>query len=81
MPDSDMDKRLEVAIAATRKAGQKTLQWFQTDDLTVTRKTDQSPVTAADVAAEEILQKELLAVFPDDSFLGEETGCTKGCSK
>ena len=81
MPDSDMDKRLEVAIAATRKAGQKTLQWFRTNDLTVTRKTDQSPVTAADIAAEEILRKELLAAFPDDSFLGEETGCTKGCSE
>jgi histidinol-phosphatase len=81
MPDSDMEKRLEVAIAATRKAGQKTLQWFRTNDLTVTRKTDQSPVTAADIAAEEILRKELLAAFPDDSFLGEETGCTKGCSE
>ena len=80
MPDSDMDKRLEVAIAATRKAGQKTLQWFRTDNLTVTRKTDQSPVTAADLAAEEILRKELLAAFPEDSFLGEETGCTKGGS-
>ena len=81
MPDPGMDKRLEIAIAATRKAGQKTLQWFRTDDLAVTRKTDQSPVTAADVAAEEILQKELLAAFPEDSFLGEETGCTTGRSE
>ena len=63
MPDPGMDKRLEIAIAATRKAGQKTLQWFRTDDLAVTRKTDQSPVTAADVAAEEILQKELSPLF------------------
>ncbi|MEO2000789.1 MAG: inositol monophosphatase family protein [Pirellulales bacterium] len=81
MLDPGMDKRLEIAIAATRKAGQKTLQWFRTDNLTVTRKNDQSPVTAADVAAEKILQKELLASFPEDSFLGEETGCTKGCSE
>jgi len=42
MPDPGMNKRLEVAIEATRKAGQKTLQWFRTDDLTVTRKTDRA---------------------------------------
>ena len=80
MPDANTTKRLEVAIAATRQAGQKTLQWFRNDDLTVTKKKDHSPVTAADLAAEEILQKELLTSFPDDSFLGEETGSTRGTS-
>jgi len=81
MPDASMEKRLEVAITATRKAGRKTLQWFQTDNLTITRKKDQSPVTAADLAAEDVLQKELLTAFPEDGFLGEETGCTKGTSE
>ena len=81
MPDASMEKRLEVAITATRKAGRKTLQWFQTDDLTITRKKDRSPVTAADLAAEDILQKELLTAFPEDGFLGEETGRTKGTSE
>ena len=76
MPDANTTKRLEVAIAATRQAGQKTLQWFRNDDLAVTKKKDHSPVTAADLAAEEILQKELLTSFPDDGFLGEETGST-----
>ena len=80
MPDANTTKRLEVAIAATRQAGQKTLQWFRNDDLAVTKKKDHSPVTAADLAAEEILQKELLTSFPDDSFLGEETGSTRGAS-
>ena len=80
MPDANTTKRLEVAIAATRQAGQKTLQWFRNDDLAVTKKKDHSPVTAADLAAEEILQKELLTSFPDDSFLGEETGSTRGVS-
>ena len=69
MPDASIEKRLEVAITATRKAGHKTLQWFQTDDLTITRKKDRSPVTAADLAAEDILQKELLAAFPEDGLV------------
>ncbi len=80
MPDANTTKRLEVAIAATRQAGQKTLQWFRNADLKVTKKEDQSPVTTADVAAEEILQKELLTSFPDDGFLGEETGSIRGAS-
>ena len=81
MPETTMEQRLEVAIAATRKAGRKTLDWFGDADLTVTRKGDQSPVTAADLAAEEILKSELLAAFPDDSFLGEETGSHQGSSE
>ena len=81
MPDASLQKRLEVAIAATRMAGRKTLQWFQTDDLTINRKKDRSPVTEADLAAEDILQKELLTAYPDDGFLGEETGCKKGTSE
>ncbi|HBU36286.1 MAG TPA: inositol monophosphatase [Planctomycetaceae bacterium] len=81
MPDASLEKRLRVAIAATRMAGRKTLQWFQTDDLTINRKEDNSPVTAADLAAEDLLQKELLTAFPHDGFLGEETGCTKGTSE
>lgn len=48
MPDTSVENRLEVAIAATRKAGRKTLDWFGDADLTVTQKNDQSPVTAAD---------------------------------
>lgn len=81
MPDTSVENRLEVAIAATRKAGRKTLDWFGDADLTVTQKNDQSPVTAADLAAEEILKSELLTAFPDDSFLGEETGSHQGSSE
>jgi fructose-1,6-bisphosphatase/inositol monophosphatase family enzyme len=43
-------------------------------------KSDRSPVTQADIAAEGILRQELLGAFPDDGFLGEETGSTAGSS-
>jgi histidinol phosphatase-like enzyme (inositol monophosphatase family) len=37
-------------------------------------------VTQADRAAEAILRRELLGAFPDDAFLGEETGGSLGTS-
>ena len=72
--------RLEAALAATRMAANETLRWFGSPTLAVYRKADQSPVTQADQAAEAILRRELLAAFPEDAFLGEESGATEGSS-
>ncbi|MFM8735853.1 MAG: inositol monophosphatase family protein [Pirellulales bacterium] len=72
--------RLDAAMAAARLAGTETLRWFGDASLAVDTKADQSPVTAADRAAEAILRRELLGAFPDDAFLGEETGETPGRS-
>lgn len=80
MPDADLAARLEVALAATREAARATLNWFQNPALAVSTKADASPVTAADVAAEQILSQRLLGAFPDDAFLGEETGSRPGRS-
>jgi histidinol-phosphatase len=78
--NSDVAARLAAALAATRLAAAETLRWFGRADLAVEDKADLSPVTAADRAAEAILRRELLGVFPDDAFLGEETGATPGTS-
>jgi histidinol phosphatase-like enzyme (inositol monophosphatase family) len=72
--------RLAVAIEATRLAAADTLRWFGAASLVVDRKADDSPVTQADRAAEAILRRELLGAFPDDAFLGEETGGSPGTS-
>lgn len=72
--------RLEAALAATEKAGRETLRWFNNPSLAVTEKHDLSPVTQADHAAEKILREHLLAAFPDDAFLGEESGTAAGSS-
>ena len=69
MADSELESRLEVALAATREAAATTLSWFQNPNLAIRTKADASPVTAADLAAEEILGERLLAAFPDDAFL------------
>lgn len=76
----DVTARLDAARAAARLAAAETLRWFGRPDLAVEDKADQSPVTAADRAAEAVLRGSLLGAFPDDAFLGEETGATPGTS-
>jgi len=79
-PLRSMDARLEVALAAVRLASVETLRRFNDPTLSVHEKADRSPVTEADIAAETILRDTLLAAFPDDAFLGEESGTVAGTS-
>ena len=72
--------RLEAALAATRLAATETRAWFGRTGLVVDLKADDSPVTQADRAAEAVLRRALLGRFPEDAFLGEETGGTPGTS-
>jgi len=73
MPISEeINARLELAVAAAREAGRITLEHFRRDDLTVERKSDDSPVTVADHRAEEYLRREIAEHFADDGVLGEE---------
>jgi len=65
--------RYEVALDAALQAGKFALQHFD-GDIAVQWKQDQSPVTIADQGAEQLLRKTLLGRFPDDGFLGEESG-------
>ncbi|MBL9092230.1 MAG: histidinol-phosphatase [Planctomycetaceae bacterium] len=80
MSSAERSARLELAVAAARRAGDLTLQYFQRADLGVEIKSDDSPVTVADRAAEQLLRKEIAAAFPDDAILGEEFGEQPGTS-
>jgi len=73
-------QRLTTALAAVREAAPATLRWFNASDLAVIEKDDRSPVTEADRTAEAMLRTQLLATFPQDAFLGEETGVATGTS-
>ena len=77
---AEIQRRLELAIAAGKEAGRLTLQYFQQSNFSVERKSDASPVTIADRAAEELLRQRISAAFPSDGILGEELGRTKGTS-
>jgi histidinol-phosphatase len=76
----DVSVRMELARASAREAGQLTLQYFQQDNYAVERKSDNSPVTAADRAAEQLLRTRIRAAFPHDAIVGEEFGEQAGTS-
>ena len=64
---------LDAALAAAQAAAQVIRALYQRN-LSVTTKADQSPVTEADVRAEEAIHEVLQARFPGYGFYGEETG-------
>jgi len=72
-----MLQQLEVAIAAAKQAREVILPYFRTA-LQVETKADQSPVTAADRAAERVIVDMLQQAFPDYGVLGEEFGAQSG---
>jgi histidinol-phosphatase len=75
----DARARYELAVAAAQRAGRAALSHFDAA-VTVEWKADHSPVTVADREAEAMLRRELLGAFPDDGFLGEESGDHPGPS-
>jgi histidinol-phosphatase len=73
-----MDKQrlraiLDFAVDAARQAGELTLQHFNSDT-PYEMKADNSPVTAADRGAEELLRKRIAQAYPTHTILGEEFG-------
>lgn len=77
LPDpSAIRSRLEFARAAAAEAGQLILSYYRRSGLQVDQKADSSPVTAADRGAEKLIRDGLTSSFPDDGFLGEESGET-----
>lgn len=68
-----MSPRLAFAVETAWLAGRSTLSLFQTG-AAVEIKQDQTPVTAADRQAEEIIRRQIQARFPGEAVLGEEQG-------
>ena len=68
-----MSPELKAAVDAAR-AAHEVIQSLYQRNLAVTLKADKSPVTEADVRAEEAIRAVLLKRFPDHGFIGEETG-------
>jgi histidinol phosphatase-like enzyme (inositol monophosphatase family) len=70
----------DIAIAAAQSGGRAALAYFRRPDLQVEWKSDESPVTVADRAAEAACQAVIRQNFPNDAWLGEETGESLGNS-
>jgi len=72
-------KELTAAIKAAKKAGKIQLDGLKKlASINIEKKSDRSPVTAVDKACESRIREMLLSEFPNDGFLGEETGENAG---
>ncbi len=79
MTEADLVRRLAVASEAAWEAGQLILSFYRRPQkLDIKSKGPQDLVTAADLAADVLLQKRLSAAFPEDKFLTEESGGSDG---
>ncbi|MFK7993717.1 MAG: inositol monophosphatase [Granulosicoccus sp.] len=70
----DLHEALAAAAAAATAAEHVIDQYLNSGDWSVTLKSDESPVTEVDIAAEESISAILQAALPTAVFFGEETG-------
>ena len=69
---SPFQKELEVAIAAALAAGAVVCDLYDRAAAASYEKTDGSPVTDADLAADRVIRAHLTSAFPNDALLTEE---------
>jgi myo-inositol-1(or 4)-monophosphatase len=67
-----MEHELEVARGAAKAAGQVLLRYYGSA-YRVAEKSADNPVTIADLESNEVLKSTILAAFPNDAWLSEET--------
>lgn len=68
------DKLLAVAIESAKKAGIEVAKHYKSGDYTSEMKEDNSPVTSADLASNDVLMQELSRLTPDIPVISEEVG-------
>lgn len=65
---------LSVALESAKKAGQEVSRHYKNGDYTAEMKADNSPVTSADIAANDVLMDALKTLTPDIPIISEEVG-------
>ena len=63
---------LEQLVDISRRAGLAILEWYE-GDMGITQKSDDSPLTKADLASHELILAELSSRWPDIPVLSEES--------
>jgi histidinol phosphatase-like enzyme (inositol monophosphatase family) len=76
MATPTLDELLELALEASREAGEVALRYFERDVL-VEWKSDQTPVTVADREGERLLRTKIKERFPGHGIVGEEFGVVR----
>jgi histidinol phosphatase-like enzyme (inositol monophosphatase family) len=77
--NTDLPPRYEFSLRIAEQASQLVRGHFQRG-VEHERKSDATPVTVADRAAEELLRREIEAEYPEDGIIGEEFGTKEGSS-
>lgn len=77
---ADLSKELAAAKKAALLAGKVQLEYLELTSKRIEIKSDASPVTEVDVKCEKLIREILEKEFPEDGFLGEESGESKSKS-
>ena len=68
------EQLLTVAIESAKKAGAEVMRHYQSGDFTKEFKGDSSPVTSADIAANDVIMDRLKSLTPNIPIISEEVG-------
>lgn len=68
------EKLLNIALESAKKAGVEVMKYYRDKSFTAELKEDESPVTSADIAANDILMDQLRTLTPDIPIISEEVG-------
>lgn len=71
------EELLHLAINIAKEAGLEVLKHYRTGDFTQEIKEDDSPVTSADIAANNVIMQQLQKLTPDIPIISEEVGAVK----
>jgi histidinol phosphatase-like enzyme (inositol monophosphatase family) len=74
----EYSQRIQFSLELAQIASNVTLGFFRTKAYQVERKSDRSPVTAADKGAEQAVRQAISQSYPQDGLLGEEFGSVAG---
>lgn len=72
----DYEKLVSVMRTLSLEAGDRIMEIYAQDNMGVETKSDQSPVTAADMAADAVISRGLRTAFPDVLLVTEEQSAT-----
>lgn len=75
---AEYKERILFAMELAQIASEITLGFFRTKAFQVEKKSDRSPVTAADKGAEQAVRAAISQRYPEDGLLGEEFGSIAG---
>lgn len=74
MTTTSNEKLLNIALDSAKKAGVEVMKYYRDKSFTANLKEDESPVTSADIASNDILMDQLRTLTPDIPIISEEVG-------